>query len=74
MANTSQYTQMVFAIIIEKVVWGSIPAAESLFGSVLIIGAAVWISLQRKQPTPHQKRPNPDEESNLLARENDTDD
>lgn len=39
---------MIFALIIERVVWGTTPPITSLIGGGLIIGAAVWVSLQKK--------------------------
>ncbi|KAI1839977.1 hypothetical protein JX266_013821 [Neoarthrinium moseri] len=62
------YTQMVFALIIERVVWGTVPAGWSLLGSALIIGAAVWVSLQKtKVQALPAKSPVVDEESSLLG-------
>jgi hypothetical protein len=60
---------MVFALIIERVVWGTTPPKESLFGSVLIIASAVWVSLQKKTPAEGNKAVVPDEETTLLGRE-----
>ncbi|KAM0226580.1 hypothetical protein ACHAQD_000504 [Fusarium lateritium] len=45
------YVQMVFAVIIERVVWGTTPPLASFVGSALIIGSAVWVTLQKKAPT-----------------------
>ncbi|KAM0351719.1 hypothetical protein ACHAPU_002231 [Fusarium lateritium] len=45
------YVQMVFAVIIERVVWGTTPPLSSFAGSALIIGSAVWVTLQKKTPT-----------------------
>ncbi|KAM0248971.1 hypothetical protein ACHAP5_003180 [Fusarium lateritium] len=42
---------MVFAVIIERVVWGTTPPLASFVGSALIIGSAVWVTLQKKAPT-----------------------
>ncbi|KAI0123583.1 DUF6 domain protein [Xylariales sp. AK1849] len=62
------YTQMVFALIIERVVWGTTPPINSLLGSALIIVAAVWVSLQKnKVPIENSKAVAPDEETGLLA-------
>jgi drug/metabolite transporter (DMT)-like permease len=65
----SQYTQIIFALIIERVVWGTTPPVESLIGSLLIIGAAVWVSLQKNKtpPVEETRKPTPDEESPLLG-------
>ncbi|KAI0887657.1 uncharacterized protein GGS22DRAFT_198835 [Annulohypoxylon maeteangense] len=60
------YTQMVFALIIERVVWGTTPPIESLFGSALIIGSAIWVSLQKNKP-PTEKKNLADEEQSLLG-------
>ncbi|KAF4951895.1 hypothetical protein FSARC_12788 [Fusarium sarcochroum] len=65
------YVQMVFALIIERIVWGTTPPAASFIGSALIIGSAIWVSLQKKapsEPTPildEERRPlNSDEQEN----------
>ncbi|KAI1465165.1 uncharacterized protein F4812DRAFT_462010 [Daldinia caldariorum] len=63
------YTQMVFALILERVVWGTTPPAESLFGSALIIGSAIWVSLQKSETTTEQKARVVDEERSLLGAE-----
>ncbi|KAI1410637.1 hypothetical protein F5Y13DRAFT_167602 [Hypoxylon sp. FL1857] len=60
------YTQMVFALILERVVWGTTPPAESLFGSALIIGSAIWVSLQKNKTPTTQKAVAVDEEQSLL--------
>ena len=62
-----QYTQLVCALIIERVVWGTTPPLESFIGSGLIIGAAIWVGLQKKEPTSATKKGyTPDEESRLI--------
>ncbi|KAF2124169.1 hypothetical protein P153DRAFT_371047 [Dothidotthia symphoricarpi CBS 119687] len=67
-ATNLTYLQLVFALIIERVIWGTTPPVESLFGAVLIIGAAIWISLQKKSVTAEQKKAKVvDEESSLLG-------
>jgi drug/metabolite transporter (DMT)-like permease len=67
-----QYTQMIFALIIERVVWGTTPPLTSLVGGALIIGAAVWVSLQKKA-TVDQSKPVVDEERQLLNPSNEAD-
>ncbi|KAF4448673.1 hypothetical protein F53441_7926 [Fusarium austroafricanum] len=54
------YVQMVFALIIERVVWGTTPPLTSFIGSALIIGSAIWVTLQKKAPV--EQRPILDEE------------
>ncbi|KAI1644322.1 uncharacterized protein F4817DRAFT_222694 [Daldinia loculata] len=61
------YTQMVFALILERVVWGTTPPVESLFGSALIIGSAIWVSLQKSKTATEQKALVVDEERSLLG-------
>jgi drug/metabolite transporter (DMT)-like permease len=62
------YTQLVFALIIERVVWGTVPPASSLIGSVFVIGAALWVSMQKNKPAEPPK-PSNDEEDRLLNRD-----
>ncbi|KAI1804290.1 hypothetical protein F4811DRAFT_520668 [Daldinia bambusicola] len=61
------YTQMVFALVLERVVWGTTPPVESLFGSALIIGSAIWVSLQKSKAATEQKVQVVDEERSLLG-------
>jgi hypothetical protein len=59
---------MVLALIIERVVWGTTPAVLSLVGSALIIGGAIWLSLQKTKPNEAKKRTAVvDEETSLLG-------
>ncbi|KAK7393956.1 hypothetical protein QQX98_013260 [Neonectria punicea] len=62
------YTQMVFALILERIVWGTTPPPTSFLGSVLIISAAIWVSLQKRAL--EQRKPAADEERRLLGSEN----
>lgn len=68
-ANTSQYTQLVCALVLERIVWGTTPPLESFVGSALIIGAAVWVGLQKKAPVEAKPAAVPDEETSLLRGE-----
>ncbi|KAI1069486.1 hypothetical protein LB507_008594 [Fusarium sp. FIESC RH6] len=56
------YVQLVYAVIIDRVIWGSIPPPASFIGSALIIGSAVWVALQKKAPS--EPKMVPDEERN----------
>jgi len=72
----SQYTQLVFALILERIVWGTTPSGWSLIGAALIIGAALWVMLQKNHgPSPtvevakqQSESRADDEESSLLGR------
>ncbi|KAI1332262.1 hypothetical protein F5Y16DRAFT_394336 [Xylariaceae sp. FL0255] len=67
-ATNMTYFQMVFTLILERAVWGTTPPLLSLAGSGLIIGAAVWLSLQKTKP--EKTRAVVDEETSLLRPEN----
>ncbi|KAI0441801.1 DUF6-domain-containing protein [Xylaria telfairii] len=67
-ATNMTYFQMVLALIIERVIWGTTPALLSLVGSALIIGAAIWLSLQKAKPNEVKERTAVvDEETSLLG-------
>ncbi|OAQ98778.1 hypothetical protein LLEC1_05574 [Akanthomyces lecanii] len=68
-ATNMIYTQLVTALIIEKVVWGTTPPLESFIGSLLIVGAAIWVGVQRKMPAVEKKPAQADEETGLLRAE-----
>lgn len=71
--NRQQYTQLIFSLIIDYTIWGVIPPMTSLFGSLLIVGAALWVSLQRKMKPKEREASTADEESRLLRPESDRD-
>ena len=50
-ATNMMYLQMVFALVVERIIWGTTPTFLSLLGASLIIGAAIWVSLQKSQAT-----------------------
>lgn len=67
-ATNLTYLQLVLALAVERLVWGTTPPVESLFGALLIIGAAVWVSLQKNSASVAIKKADVvDEESSLLA-------
>jgi len=68
-ATNLTYLQLVFALVVEKVIWGTTPPAESLVGAVLIIGAAIAVSLQRSSGKDDKKAEVVDEERSLLEDE-----
>lgn len=56
----------------EKIVWGTTPAGWSFVGAALIIGAAVWVSMQKQQKPAEEVKPAVvDEESSLLGNSGD---
>jgi drug/metabolite transporter (DMT)-like permease len=69
-ATNLTYLQLVFALVVERLVWGTTPPFESLVGAVLIIGAAIWVSLQKNKKSEEvQKVKVVDEERSLLRNE-----
>lgn len=68
-ATNLTYLQLVFALIVERVIWGTTPPVESFFGAALIIGAAIWVSLQKNASAAEQQKKVRvvDEESALLG-------
>jgi drug/metabolite transporter (DMT)-like permease len=64
------YSQMIFALIWERLVWGTSPGVWSMVGSALILGSAVWVGVRKQKET--KVAPGEDEESQrvgLLAEE-----
>ena len=71
-ATNLLYLQLVFALIIEKSIWGTTPPIQSLFGALMIICAAVWVSLQNNGPIVEPRKAEAvDEESSLLGNSSD---
>lgn len=56
------YVQLVYAVIIDRVIWGTVPPPSSFIGSALIIGSAIWVALQKKVSS--EPKPVSDEERN----------
>ena len=47
-ATSMVYTQMVFALFYDKVVWGSTLSLVSAAGSVLILGCAIYVAVMQE--------------------------
>ncbi|KAL8781478.1 MAG: hypothetical protein Q9203_000375 [Teloschistes exilis] len=67
-ATNMVYTQMLFALAFDKLVFDTTPSALSIFGSSLILGSALYIAIQQD---PSRKSPNKetavtDEEISLI--------
>ncbi|KAI5818106.1 hypothetical protein BZA77DRAFT_235446, partial [Pyronema omphalodes] len=43
------YAQMIFALVWERLVWGTVPGGWSWVGSGLILGAAVWVGVRKQK-------------------------
>lgn len=66
-ATNLMYLQLVLALIIERVIWGTTPPIESFVGAALIIGAAIWVTLQKNNVDREKPAKTVDEESSLLG-------
>ena len=42
------YTQMLFALAFDQIVWGVSPGVISIIGSSLILGSAIYVALHRE--------------------------
>lgn len=46
-ATNMMYSQMLFALVLEKLVWGSVPGLISIAGGLLILGSTVFVALRK---------------------------
>lgn len=79
-ATNMMYSQMLFALVLEKLVWGSVPGLISIIGGLLILGSTVFVALRKGvSKDEHGIQQAMDEENSLmlngedLAREGDED-
>lgn len=61
-ATSMVYTQMLFALFYDKVVWGSTLSPVSWAGSVLILACAVYVATMKEEKSEEDRR-KPDEEA-----------
>jgi hypothetical protein len=43
------YTQMLFALTFDKLVWGTTPGILSIIGSSLILGSAIYVAMHKEE-------------------------
>jgi len=48
-AGSLVYTQMIWAVTFEWLVWGNMPSMMNIFGGALIIGGAAWVNWQKSK-------------------------
>ena len=48
-ATAMMYTQMLFALLFDKIFWGTGPNLWSWIGSGLILGSVIWVSIQGEE-------------------------
>ena len=64
------YLQMLFALVWERIVWGTSPGWMSIAGSTLILGSALWVTLMKssnKKKVVDLEEVDESEEESLLA-------
>jgi hypothetical protein len=49
-ATNMIYLQMFFALAFDKLVWGTTPDALSIIGSLLILGSAIYVAMNKEEP------------------------
>lgn len=49
-ATNMVYTQMLFALAFDKLVWGTTPGVLSIMGSSLILGSAIYVAMHKEDP------------------------
>ncbi|OCK93953.1 uncharacterized protein K441DRAFT_563860 [Cenococcum geophilum 1.58] len=47
-ATNMVYTQMLFALAFDKLIWGTTPGALSIVGSSLILGSAIYVAMRKE--------------------------
>ena len=66
-ATNMVYCQMLFALAMDKVVWGTTPNVMSLIGSSLILGGAIVVAIHKEKTSTTKDEPlRSDEERGLL--------
>jgi hypothetical protein len=64
------YMQMLFALALDKLVWGTTPGILSIIGSSLILGSAIYVAMHKEEPKMAddvQERGDGDEEVGLIS-------
>lgn len=56
------YTHMIFALVFDRVFWGSIPPLASLLGGGMILGSAVWVAVVKTSEQQQQEQGKDEEE------------
>ncbi|KAF2704863.1 hypothetical protein K504DRAFT_461112 [Pleomassaria siparia CBS 279.74] len=76
-ATNMVYTQMLFALAFDKLVWGTTPGTLSIIGSSLILGSAIYVAMHKenskKVDEDRGRGVNRDEERGLMSAERDVD-
>lgn len=76
-ATNMVYTQMLFALAFDKLVWGTTPGVLSIVGSSLILGSALYVAVHNNKVKDSRKTSpegNEEEELGLMASDNEEND
>ena len=78
-ATNMVYTQMLFALAFDKMVWNTTPGPWAIAGSSLILGSALYVALRKNHPDDKKEkkmdgRGRGDEEVALVVNDTDDDD
>ncbi len=72
-ATNMVYMQMIFALSFDQLVFGTTPGALSIVGSSLILGSAIYVALNKEDPSKKKvssrERGDRDEEQGLMERD-----
>lgn len=60
------YTQMLFALFFDKIVWDSTPGVGGFLGSAMILGSALFVAVSHKEKAMVRVRDGSDEEVALM--------
>lgn len=63
------YTQMLFALFFDKIVWNSMPGLWGLLGSAMILGSALYVAVSHEENAMVRVRDGSDEEAALMEEE-----
>ncbi|RPB00991.1 hypothetical protein L873DRAFT_1678489 [Choiromyces venosus 120613-1] len=66
-ATNMVYSQMLFALAWERIVWGTTPGWGSLVGSGFILGSVLWVGVKKAQKPEVAKERTADEEVGLMS-------
>ncbi|KAI9762026.1 MAG: hypothetical protein M4579_000662 [Chaenotheca gracillima] len=73
-ATNMMYFQMVFALGLDKLIWGTIPGWVSIVGGALILGSTIFVAVRTNSNKPVAQKPETSDEEFGLVRAFDEDD
>ncbi|WVW85814.1 hypothetical protein I302_107852 [Kwoniella bestiolae CBS 10118] len=59
-AGIAIYTQVVFSLVLEFLIWQTIPSFLSMLGTVIILSSALWATMSRTKPLPPAQPTDPE--------------